>query len=344
MYPIKLDSPLRNGSIERPPSPPRLPTPVPLPSLEDEREYFECTCGEDEAEDNCPAAKITDVRPYHVHALHHAYLPGINGTRAPTHPHQFAVRKPMDPDNSDLFTSIVPLYKYSDYADDYCVKNMSRVPLCENLPWTQFAPPPPEPPPPPSPPPIRPYPIDSPEAKPELDLEEDEDEESIKTEEKPEVYEYKCSIKAETPSVPSLEPSERLKAPLLSNEDVKNFGASEVPPVKMDVVEEVMSEEEDHRTVERTKEDIDGRTLYALFERALETVPYTYGQTDPAPVVTLPVDVNEGEEVLVQALNNMESDRTVDEFGRPPRPTNFTEWHECAKLGDLIALPYVVID
>lgn len=167
--------------------------------------------------------------------------------------------------------------------------------------------------------------------------------ESIKTEEKSGIYEYKCSIKAETPSLPSLEPSERLKAPLLSNEDVKHFGTCAVP-VKMDVVEAVMSEEEDHRTVERTKEGMDGRTLYAFFERALETVPYAYGQTDSAPVVTLPVDVSEGEEVLVQSLNDVESDRTVDELGRPPRPTNFTEWHECAKLGDLIALPYVVID
>ncbi|KAJ0171042.1 hypothetical protein K1T71_013241 [Dendrolimus kikuchii] len=33
-----------------------------------------------------------------------------------------------------------------------------------------------------------------------------------------------------------------------------------------------------------------------------------------------------------------------DEFGRPVRPSNFTEWHECAKLGSLIALPYVVLD
>lgn len=175
-------------------------------------------------------------------------------------------------------------------------------------------------------------------------MEQDDEEGSLKAEVKSEgKIEYKCSIKAETPSVPSLEPSERLKAPLLSNEDVKHFGTSAVP-VKMDVVEAFMSEEEDHRTVERTKEDLDGRKLYALCETALETIPYAYGQTDYAPVVTLPVDVSQGEEVLAQALNDMASDRTIDELGRPPRPTNFTEWHECAKLGDLIALPYVVID
>lgn len=80
--------------------------------------------------------------------------------RAPLFPHRFAVRPAADPEREGLFASVVPLYKYSDYADDYCAKNMSRVPLCRHLPPAHFAPAPPSPPRAPSPPPPRPYPID----------------------------------------------------------------------------------------------------------------------------------------------------------------------------------------
>lgn len=326
-----MDSPLRNGSRDAPSPPPATPPP-PLPPLEDEREYADCTCGE-EADDDCPAASRLRVLPYQVRALHHAYLPGINGTRAPTHPHQFAVRKLTDPEKPDLFTSIVPLYKYSDYADDYCVKNMSRVPLCTHLPWTEFAPAPPEPPPPPSPPPMRPYPIEEP-VKEEIEEEIAEDE---KVDSK---VDYNCPIEAEMVGVPNLEPSERLKAPLLSTEEVKQFGATE--KTEVDVTDDFKSEQRDHRTVERTKVELDGRTLFSLCESAIESVPFTYSQTSCAPVVTLPED--DGDEVLESTLRSAEAESSVDELGRPPRPTLFTEWHECAKLGDLIALPYVVID
>ncbi|XP_049881780.1 uncharacterized protein LOC126377846 isoform X2 [Pectinophora gossypiella] len=353
-YPVRVDSPLRNGGGSRPPSPmpPSPPPAAPLPPLEDERPVVDCTCGKDEEDAACPAAARLGVLPYHVLALHHAYLPGVNGTRAPTHPHQFAVRKLTDPERPDLFTSVVPLYKYSDYADDYVVKNMSRVPLCTHLPWTEFAPPPPDPPPPPSPPPLRPYPVDTDDVKQEIEDEESQDSRSgddVKSdipELKKEVkVEYKCSIEPEIVSLPNLEPSERLKAPLLSTEDATQFG--EGAPVPMDVADEFKCEQRDHRTVERTKVELDGRTLYALCETALTSVPYTYAQTSQAPVVTLPREVEgaaDGPQVLQAALGAAAADSPVDQLGRPPRPHQFTEWHECAKLGDLIALPYVVID
>ncbi|KAJ2939435.1 hypothetical protein O0L34_g10867 [Tuta absoluta] len=349
VYPVKVSSPLRNGvtdtppprdspapaPAEPPPPAPRPPTPPPLPPLEDYREYADCTCDEETPDENCPAAVKSEVLPFHIRALHNAYLPGVNGTRAPTHPHQFAVRKLTDPERPDLFTSVVPLYKYSDYADDYCVKNMSRVPLCTHLPWTEFAPSPPELPPPPSPPPMRPYPIDPPEVKEEIEDSEMKTETTVKSD-------YKCVIEPEIMSLPNLEQSERLKAPLLLTEDVKNFDNS-VVPTPMEVSEDFKLEQRDHRTVERTKFDIDGKTLYELCGNAIESVPYDYSQTASAPVVTLPQD-DEAPSVLESALESVAADRQVDELGRPPRPENFTEWHECAKLGDLIALPYVVID
>ncbi|KAI5639019.1 TFIIS helical bundle-like domain-containing protein [Phthorimaea operculella] len=276
---------------------------------EDYREYADCTCDEEMADENCPAAVKSEVLPFHIRALHNAYLPGVNGTRAPTHPHQFAVRKLTDPEKPDLFTSVVPLYKYSDYADDYCVKNMSRVPL--------------------------PYPIDLPEIKEEIEDSEIKIETTVKSD-------YKCVIEPEIMSLPNLEQSERLKAPLLLTEDVKNFDNS-VVPTPMEVSEDFKLEQRDHRTVERTKFDIDGKTLYEMCENAIESVPYDYSQTASAPVVTLPQD-DEAPSVLESALEAVAADRQVDELGRPPRPDNFTEWHECAKLGDLIALPYVVID
>lgn len=209
---------------------------------------------------------------------------------------------------------------------------MSRVPLCTHLPWTEFAPQPPEPPPPPSPPPMRPYPIEEPA---EEIKEEIEEEAGIDTK-----VDYKCPIEAEMVGVPNLEPSERLKAPLLSTEEVKQFGVTVL--TKVDVTDNFKSEQQDHRTVERTKVDLDGRTLVSMCESAKESVPYTYSQTSSAPVVTLPED--DGADVLESTLKSAEAESSIDELGRPPRPTLFTEWHECAKLGDLIALPYVVID
>ncbi|XP_013174656.1 PREDICTED: WAS/WASL-interacting protein family member 3-like [Papilio xuthus] len=327
----KAASPLRNGSSEPAPLPALAapPSPVaPRSPLDEElaAEREACTC-EEEAQEACPAAPRRRTAPLHVLALHNALLPGVNGTRAPLHPHQFAVRKLADPERPELFTSVVPLYKYSDYADDYCVKNLSRVTLCKHIPVDEFAPPPPDIPPPPSPPPPRPYPVDeeveAPEIKPEP--------ECVKTE----VMEYECpKVEPEMVSVPSLEPSERLKAPLLTVEDERQFGAE--PVVKMEVEEEFVSEPQEHRTVERTKEELDGKGLYALCQRAMDAIPYSYAQAGSAPV--LPLAAAE------QGAMLEEVDSCPDEMGRPQRAPRFAEWHECARLGDLIALPYVVID
>ncbi|XP_063543124.1 proteoglycan 4-like [Cydia strobilella] len=329
---IKPESPLRNGGASpRPPSPFQAPAPAPaapaspLAPLEDPRTVQDCTCGE-EPEDDCPAARRTEVLPVHVHALHHAYLPGINGTRAPLHPHQFAVRKLTDPEKPDLFTSIVPLYSYSDYADDYCVKNMSRVPLCTHLPWTEFAPAPPEPAPAPDPPPIRPYPIDepSPEVKTEVE-DEDEDEKS---------QDMEVDAKEEV----KVEPSERLKP---TEETVlkviKCESASAVP-------DEFASEQKDHRTVEKTKSSLNGQELYDTCQSAIDSIPFVYGQTFAAPTVTLPEESTEVSDALESALATAAESTERDNLGRPSRSGAFAEWHECAKLGELVALPYVVID
>ncbi|XP_061724864.1 proteoglycan 4-like isoform X1 [Cydia pomonella] len=322
--PIKPESPLRNGGASpRPPSPAPRPPPAPL---EDPREPRDCTCGA-EPDERCPAARRAPVLPVHVHALHHAHLPGINGTRAPLHPHQFAVRKLTDPDKPDLFTSIVPLYNYSDYADDYCVKNMSRVPLCTHLPWTEFAPAPPELAPAPDPPPIRPYPVDEPgpEVKPEVEDDEQEDKsrEDMEVDAKEEV---------------KVEPSERLKP---TDETVlkviKCESASEVP-------DEFASEQKDHRTVEKTKSALDGQALYDTCQSALRSIEYSYGQTFAAPTVTLPEEAAEVSDALEAALSAAAEATERDGRGRPSRSGAFAEWHECARLGELVALPYVVID
>ncbi|XP_063370158.1 uncharacterized protein LOC134658405 [Cydia amplana] len=312
---VKPESPLRNGAASpRPPSPCPVPAPAsPLPPLEDPREVRDCTCGE-EAEADCPAARRRAVLPVHVHALHHAHLPGVNGTRAPLHPHQFAVRKLTDPEKPDLFTSIVPLYNYSDYADDYCAKNMSRVPLCTHLPWTEFAPAPPEPAPAPDPPPGRPYPVDEP--SPELDTERDEKSRDVEV---------------------KVEPSERLKPTETVLKVIKCESASEVP-------DEFASEQKDHRTVEKTKSSLDGRALYDACRSAIQSIPFVYGQTFAAPTVTLPEETAEVSDALESALAAAAESTERDNLGRPSRSGAFAEWHECAKLGELIALPYVVID
>lgn len=348
--PITVDSPLRNGGTEPKHEPEPKPEPIILPPLEDEREWAECTCGEEMSE-ACPAAVRTALRPLHIRALHNALLPGINGTRAPAEPHKFAVRPATLPDQPDLFNSVVPLFKYSDYADDYCVKNMARVPLCTHIPWTSFAPQPPSPPPPKSPPPLRPYPSPLREDT-EVKLECTETEPEAKVKEEPEEKPV-VTIEAEMVGVPNLEPSERLKAPLLSVEDEKQFNAE--PRVSVKVEKQFVSVSPEHRTVERTKEDLDGQKLYELCGTALRAVPYTYDQAASAPVVTLPAmpEVEgsceterevEACEVLEKALQEAEEGTSRDELGRPVRPARFAEWHECARLGDLIALPYVVID
>lgn len=333
-----MDSPLRNGGTSpRPPTPEPVP---PMPPLEDEREYHECTCG-DTAELDCPAARRLEVHPLHIRALHHAYLPGINGTRAPIYPHQFAVRKLTDPERPDLFTSVVPLYKYSDYADDHCTKNMSKVPLCSHIPWTEFAPHPPEPPPPPSPPPIRPYPIDDVVKDETMEIKEENSHDSEAT---------NCSledinIKAEMVSIPNLEPSERLKAPILSIDEETQFCKVESQIAeKMEVEEKFEKEHQDHRTVERTKEDMNGQALYDMVQCTIDNIPYDYKQMSLAPVITLPEELVEASPALEDALTRSEAETERLTFDRPPRPDNFTEWHESARLGQLIALPYVVID
>ncbi|XP_045539643.1 translation initiation factor IF-2-like [Papilio machaon] len=328
----KAASPLRNGSSEPgrgAPPPARPASPLPPRSPLDEElaaERETCTC-EEEAQETCPAASRRRTAPLHVLALHNALLPGVNGTRAPLHPHQFAVRKLADHERPGLFTSVVPLYKYSDYADDYCVKNLSRVTLCKHIPVHEFAPPPPDIPAPPSPPSPRPYPVDEETEAPEIENEP----ECVKTE----VMEYECpEVQPEMVSVPSLEPSERLKAPLLSVEDERQFGAE--PVVKMEVEEQFVSEPQEHRTVERTKEELDGKGLYALCQRAMDAIPYSYAQAASAPVLSL--------SAVEQGATLEEVDSCPDELGRPQRAPRFAEWHECARLGDLIALPYVVID
>lgn len=293
--------------------------------------------------------------PLHVRALHHAYLPGINGTRAPPHPHQFAVRKAENEDHPGLFSSVVPLYKYSDYADDYCVKNMSKVPLCTHLKWTDFAPDPPSPPPFKPHPTPRPYPFEDLEnVKIKLELKEE-----VKVSESPEQMDvedveitltsYVCpKIEAEMVSVPVLEPSERLKAPILTNEEKSLVIKCETQETTVKVISDVeksdfISNETDHRTVERTKvSDLDGRTLYETCGMARDSIRYNYSQTSSTPVVTLPLEVSEAAVVLDSALESVTTES--DAFGKPARSSNFTEWHECAMLGDLIALPYVVID
>lgn len=330
----KAASPLRNGGSEprvvpAPATAPASPSP-PRSPLDEElaAERAACTCGE-EAEEACPAAARRRPAPAHVLALHNALLPGVNGTRAPLHPHQYAVRKLAHPDTPGLFASVVPLYKYSDYADDYCVKNLSRVTLCQHIPVDEFAPPPPDIPPPPSPPPPRPYPVDEEVEAPEVKLEP----ECVKTE----VMEYELpEVQPEMVSLPNLEPGERLKAPLLSVEDVRQFGAE--PVVEMEVEEEFVSEPQEHRTVERTKEELDGKGLYALCRRAIDAIPYSYSQAESAPVSSLAEAERSGERALADV------DSCPDELGRPQRAPRFAEWHECARLGDLIALPYVVID
>lgn len=307
-----------------------------LPPLEDEREHWECTCEQDAGDELCPAARRTAVRPLHVRALHHAYLPGVNGTRAPLHPHGFAVRRPHDPDRPGLFASVVPLYKYSDYADDRCVKNMDRVPLCPTLPWTEFAPAPPDPPPPPSPPSPRPYPLD--EEPPPEDDSLSANSPNIKQEnDTPE------EDSAEMKCVPDSDSIDRLKAPLISAEVEIKLEKSE-PEVKIEVTEEHAMEPRDHRTVERTKEELNGRVLYETCQQTIERIVYDYGQMAKAPVVTLPAEEADAREVLADALAAVQAEDEPDELGRPQRPPNFAEWHECARLGELIALPYVVID
>lgn len=366
-----MDSPLRNGNSEskpitvdddddeRKPAPLKCASPAPapavLPPLEEERPRVDCVCGEAEGEEEpaCPAAARPALRPLHVRALHHALLPGVNGTRAPREPHRFAVRAPARPDDASLFASVVPLYNYSDYADDYCVKNLARVPLCAHLPWTEFAPAPPDAPPPPSPPPLRPYPDPEPEtdetlpcapahaspARPDTPDAPHAPRVEVKAE-----YE-RPKIEPEMMSLPNLEPSERLKAPILSAEDVTQFGE---PRRDVEAAKEFVAASPEHRTVEKTKaEHVDGRALYALCEEALRRAPYRYEQSACAPVLTLPAPpapAEEAEAALERALADAAAATERDALGRPVRPALFAEWHECARLGDLVALPYVVID
>ncbi|OWR53132.1 Mediator of RNA polymerase 2 transcription subunit 26 [Danaus plexippus plexippus] len=359
--PIKVESPLRNGGgdsakTKMDPEPEEREE---VPPLEEPRAWAECTCGEEEASADCPAAGRPALRPLHVRALHNVLLPGMNGTRAPLFPHRFAVRPPARDDDPTLFSSVVPLYNYSDYADDHCVKNMSRVPICERLPWTEFAPSPPPPSPPPSPPPLRPYP--SPlreEVFPDLPEPDDDSADSSTT---PNVIEAtsedepreKPVIEPAMVGLAYMEPGERLKAPLLDDDDDYQLGE---PRREVTVEKSFVSEPQEHRTVERTKEDIDGRTLYGLCEAALASVPYRYSQAAAAPVLTLPqliereneppdhVAEDEAAKLLEGALETAAADPALDELGRPQRPLSFAEWHECARLGDLVALPYVVID
>ncbi|XP_063897802.1 uncharacterized protein LOC110372627 isoform X2 [Helicoverpa armigera] len=336
---VKVDSPLRNGGA----SPPRLPSPAPPPEpmepLEEPRDYHECTCpppspGASPAPASpgaCPAGVRTRVRPRHVHALHHALLPGVNGTRAAALPHRFAVRPAADPERPGLFASVVPLYKYSDYADDYCAKNMSRVPLCPHLPWTSFAPPPPDLPPPPEPPPLRPYPEPEPEpAEPDGD---DDLQPPVKREPKEEVI-----VEAEMVGAPPLEPSERLKAPLLTPEDETQFGAT--PRPEPAAAEQFASSAPQHRSVPRTKPEPGGAALLQAACQAAAAAPFLYDELQAAPV--LPRAALSSDAALEEAL--AAADTARDELGRPARPERFAEWHECARLGELVALPYVVID
>lgn len=337
---VKAESPLRNGgTTPRPPSPEPEPAP-PLSPLEEPREELHCTCDEFEHE-QCPlrAAHVAPVQPRHVHALHHALLPGLNGTRAPPLPQRFAVRAAPHPTEPDLFASVVPLYKYSDYADDYCVKNMSRVPLCSHLPWTQFAPPPPDLPPPPEPPPLRPYPPIDPDPAEPGDGDAESDETDVKPDVKPDVKrepEELPIVEAEPVGVPTLEQSERLKAPLLSPEEESQLGVPrrgpESPP------RQFAAAAPQHRSVPRTRTD--GASLLAAAGDAAARAPYTYAQLAGAAV--LPRAALDSDAALEAALAAAPDER--DALGRPARPARFAEWHECARLGELVALPYVVLD
>ncbi|XP_072946108.1 uncharacterized protein [Epargyreus clarus] len=343
--PVKVESPMRNGSSE-PPAPSIFP-------LEDEREYPECTCEHDEAQAECPAAHRLAVEPLHVQLLHHALLPGVNGTRAPPHPHPYAVRRAAHPDRDGLFAAVVPLYKYSDYSDDACVKNLARVPLGLDLPWTEFAPPPPSPPPPPPTPPPRPYPLEDPPPPPPEPA--DDDDPGSPPDARPEppaspapdpgaaaARDDGPRIEAEAVRIAPLEPSERLKAPLLDAEEEAQFEARASPAADAPPAREFALEPSSHRTVERTKADIDGRALLAACDAALRAAPCSYAQAAAAPVLAL-AEAARGEAALRAALAPAAAEAR-DALGRPPRPALFAEWHECARLGELLALPYVVID
>ncbi|KAL0859639.1 hypothetical protein ABMA27_010763 [Loxostege sticticalis] len=337
---VKVESPLRNGAPTPPPTSPHVP-------LEDEREYFECTCG-DEPEPHCPAAPQTAVRPHHVTALHNALLPGVNGTRAPLYPHKFAVRPARHPDEPALFASVVPLYNYSDYADDYTAKNMYKVPICTHIPLSTFAPAPPSPAPPPSPPPPRPYPLE-PEPVPSPERMDEDDEKCLEVkEERPPIKLEPIKIEPEVVGAPPLPGGERLKPPLLSPGDEPEPSpagpAPPPPPPKL-----FASESPEHRTVEKTKEplrpDLTGQQLFDECRRVIDSIPYDYSQLRAAPELTLPVGLHDEEHAAALVEGVLEADDTSrDELGRPPRPARFAEWHECARLGSLVALPYVVID
>ncbi|XP_038219341.1 mediator of RNA polymerase II transcription subunit 26-like [Zerene cesonia] len=306
---IKVDSPLRNGSSEPAAAPEPAPAPVwPLVPLEDEKEWAPCICDPElEPDESCPANSRTTVHPAHVVALHNAYVPGVNGTRAPLHPHKFAVRPAVSQDDPSLFANVVPLYKYSDYKEDTSdskdaggdVKEINDL-------------------------------IHTTELKEEpSDLKTEIDIKAI-SDCKVEPMDVDITFKSEDVNerlkpAPSPEESER------RIEETKE--AKEEPEQKFSVTSP------EHRTVERTK-DIDGRTLYEKCVSCINSVPYSYGQAANAPVLTFPTeDVLEN---VSQALDSVETER--DELGRPVKPTHFAEWHECAMLGDLIALPYVVID
>lgn len=83
---------------------------------------------------------------------------------------------------------------------------------------------------------------------------------------------------------------------------------------------------------------MDGRALYELCAKARASIAFGYDQTESAPLASLHDDAD----ALTAALAT--TDTVRDDLGRPLPATDFAEWHECAMLGDLIALPYVVID
>ncbi|XP_041983541.1 vegetative cell wall protein gp1-like isoform X3 [Aricia agestis] len=352
---VPIKSPLRNGTDGAVKAEPEVKEEEPVEvwePLEEEREWAECTCGDDE-DATCPAAARDPVRPRHVRALHHALLPGVNGTRAPALPQRFAVRAAADPDRPGLFASVVPLYKYSDYADDYCVKNMARVPVCAHLPWTEFAPAPPSPPPPPDPPELRPYPWPDEEPPAPAPLDPDDvptRSPSPELEPEPEPVkrpvlkvEYPATVEAEAVGVPILEPSERLKAPLLSPEEAAQYGAE--PARAAPATRSFACESPEHRTVERTKREegveVDGRALCGLCAAALRAATWRYEQAAPAPVLGAAALADDA--ALNGALEAAYAGER-DALGRPARAERFAEWHEPARLGDLVALPYVVLD
>ncbi|CAG4985247.1 unnamed protein product [Colias eurytheme] len=366
---IKVDSPLRNGSSEPVPEP--APAPVwPLVPLEDEKEWAPCICDPElEPDESCPANSRTIVHPAHVVALHNAYVPGVNGTRAPLHPHKFAVRPAISKDDPSLFANVVPLYKYSDYADDYCAKNLARVPVCLHLPADEFAPAPPSPPPPPPPPSPRPYPIDEtpPETKECKEESGDEDtsdskdmvpageakeikdlKETSELKEEPSDLKTELDIKADSDckvepmevdvDIKSEDVNERLKPPPSPQESEQRI--EETKETKEEPEQKFSVTSPEHRTVERTKDDIDGRTLYEKCVSCINSVTYSYGQAATAPVLTFPTE--DVQATVSRALDGVGTER--DPLGRPVKPAHFAEWHECALLGDLVALPYVVID